>query len=57
MNWEKNFKSKEAAIVHIFDCLAQNRGVVGNDGVLGIMFRGEFIRISPPKKKKQYAQT
>jgi len=50
-NWQKNFKTKEEAFVHIFDCLAQNHGVAGDDGKLRIMYQNEFITITPPKKK------
>lgn len=56
MNWEKNFKTKSEAIVHIFDCLAQNHGVADDSGTLGVMYDGQMIIIRPPKKKKeQYA--
>lgn len=52
-NWERNFKTKQEAIVHIFDCLTENPAVADQDGTLKIMFGGEFITIKPKKKKKE----
>lgn len=51
--WQEHFKDKETAIVHIFDCLAENPGVAGADGTLTVIFRGKMITIRPPKKKSK----
>lgn len=53
MNWETHHKTKQAAVAHIFDCLANNPGIADETGSTGIMYGGEFITITPPKKKKK----
>ena len=54
MNWTKNFKTKEEALVAILDGLVNNSATAGLDGNLYIQFGGKIIPIKPkPKTRKE----
>ena len=48
----EGLKSKAEAVRHILECLIKNHACAGNDGKLMVGYGGQWLCLTPIKKKK-----